>query len=135
MGSLEGLNPEDLYPTSHLVFPLSFLSLPPSSLCLCLSLCQSLKTPLLHVQIKRSVLCIKSINSTCRYTALTQTGAECVLCARHVEAMERGRGRGWGLQSNRDVQNKTGERWRERGIEGRDGGSRQGGKLNVTSHI
>lgn len=39
------------------------------------------------------------------------------------------------MQSNRDLQNKTGEGWRERGGGGRDGGSRQGGKLNVTSHI
>ena len=39
--------------------------------------------PILHAQTKRSLLCIKSINSTCRYTAITQMEGEhrelCVL--------------------------------------------------------
>lgn len=41
------------------------------------------------------------------------------------------------MQSNRDTQKKLGERCSEREgeVKERDGGSRQGGKLNVTSHI
>lgn len=38
------------------------------------------------------------------------------------------------MQSNRDMHNKTGG-WMKRERERRDEVSRQGGKLNVTSHI
>lgn len=124
MGSLVGLHPNDLCSPSLSVFSVPLLPFPRPSLSLSF-FCQFLKTPLLHTQTKRSMLCIKAINSTCRYTTITQMGAE--YC---VSVMLR-RGE---MQSNRDVQNKTGEGWREAGG-GRDGGSRQGGKRNVTSHI
>lgn len=39
------------------------------------------------------------------------------------------------MQSNRDVQSKVNKGWRVGKRGGRDEGSRQGGKLNVTSHI
>lgn len=86
MGSLEGLSQRFILCISFCLLCLSpslhFL-IPPY---LCLFLCQFLKTPLLHAQTKRTMLCIKSINSTCRYTPITQMGAECVLCEPYVEA-------------------------------------------------